>query len=49
MDINQCISLFEQYFKVHSFVAAIKKPDLYMKSHVFFYQDIFKQGTTKDW
>ncbi|MCG8481782.1 MAG: hypothetical protein MJA31_00590 [Clostridia bacterium] len=43
MDKKECIELYMKYFKVSSTLANFKNLDLYMKSHIFYYRDIFKE------
>lgn len=43
MEKKECIELYMKYFKVSSTLANFKNLDLYMKSHIFYYREIFKE------
>jgi hypothetical protein len=43
MDKKECLNLFGQYFQVQSCIVALKNPDFELKSHIFFFKDIFKE------
>lgn len=43
MDKEQYLGLVEQYFKLESCIKNLKTPDFRLKSHIFFYRDIFKE------
>ncbi|MCT4607085.1 MAG: hypothetical protein N4A64_13475 [Marinisporobacter sp.] len=43
MDKNECFKLMNQYFHIKSLIAKLKNPDFKLKSHIFYYNDIFKE------
>ncbi|TCO78716.1 hypothetical protein [Marinisporobacter balticus] len=43
MDKKECLKLIEQYFHIKSFINKFKNPDFKLKSHIFYYREIFKE------
>ncbi|QXM06805.1 hypothetical protein [Crassaminicella indica] len=43
MDKNECLKLMEQYFHIKSLIAKLKNLDFKLKSHIFYYNNIFKE------
>ncbi|HCC07015.1 MAG TPA: hypothetical protein DEP72_02440 [Clostridiales bacterium] len=42
MDKKECLNLINQHFELQSCIASLKNPDLKLKSHTFFYNNLFK-------
>lgn len=43
MDKKECLKLMGQYFHIDSLINKLKHPDFELKSHIFYYRDIFKE------
>ncbi|QZY55437.1 hypothetical protein [Crassaminicella profunda] len=43
MDKNECLKLMNQYFHIESLIVKLKNPDFKLKSHIFYYNNIFKE------
>jgi len=43
VDKRECINLIKQHFEIQSSVASLKNPDFELKSHIFFYNNLFKE------
>lgn len=43
MDKRDCLNLIGQFFELKSCIVTLKNPDFELKSHIFFFKDVFKE------
>ncbi|QEK13296.1 hypothetical protein FQB35_14015 [Crassaminicella thermophila] len=43
MDKKACLELIEQHFEIKSLISKLKNPDFQLKSHIFYYNNIFQE------
>ncbi|HBY20303.1 MAG: hypothetical protein A2Y24_04810 [Clostridiales bacterium GWE2_32_10] len=43
MENKECLNLINKHFEVQSCIALLKNPDLKLKSHIFFFNNLFKE------
>ncbi|WP_053954807.1 hypothetical protein [Inediibacterium massiliense] len=41
MNKQECIEWIKSYFEIESLISSLKNPDFHMKSHIFYFRDIF--------